>query len=109
MIYQTIDYSKMLGAKILVTIRQIILFLVILAFLSSNIKSCIGASFPRAPSVFRSDEVEMHRYSAVLAATEPFRIQCQQQLNRALNPVKAFTGKLFGKRISCLVNTITSF
>jgi hypothetical protein len=42
----------------------------------------------RAPSVFRADEEEMHKYSAVLAATEPFRNLCNTQIKMAISPFK---------------------
>lgn len=40
----------------------------------------------RAPSVFRYDEINYHKYSAILAATEPFKIQCIAQIKKSLGP-----------------------
>ena len=40
----------------------------------------------RAPCVFRADEEELHKYAAVLAATEPFRSLCYAQIKNAMNP-----------------------
>lgn len=53
----------------------------------------------RAPSVFPSDAVSMHKYSAILAATEPFRQLCINQIRKSLNPVSRATKGLFGKSI----------
>lgn len=50
-----------------------------------------------APCVFRADEIEMHQYAAVLAATEPFRIQCDEQIRKALNPLNYFSYWYKGK------------
>jgi hypothetical protein len=57
----------------------------------------IDASLIRAPSVFGHHEADLHKYSAVLAATEPFRLQCQSQLKQSLNPIKYWSRKLFGE------------
>jgi hypothetical protein len=57
----------------------------------------INASLIRAPSVFGHHEADLHKYSAVLAATEPFRLQCQSQLKQSLNPIKYWSRKLFGE------------
>lgn len=49
-----------------------------------------------AISIFRPDEPELHKYSAVLAATEPFRLRCDKEIKRAINPIKHFLYKLRG-------------
>lgn len=41
----------------------------------------------RAPCVFRADEEELHKYAAILAATEPFRSLCNTQIKKAMNPI----------------------
>lgn len=53
----------------------------------------------RAPSVFRADEVDMHKYSAVLAATEPFRYQANEAVKNAIGPLRYIILKLKGKSI----------
>lgn len=40
----------------------------------------------RAPSIFRPDEVVYHKYSAILAATEPFKTQFVTQVKSVLGP-----------------------
>jgi len=50
---------------------------------SSNINLNINV---RAPSIFRPDEVVYHKYSAILAATEPFKAQFVSQVKRVLGP-----------------------
>lgn len=59
--------------------------------------SSISSSLIRAPSVFRSDEADMHKYSAVLATTEPFRKQCLHELNKRLNPLQHVARLLQGE------------
>ena len=51
----------------------------------------------RAPCVFRSDETELHKYSAILAATEPFRHQTEQMIKKTVSPFKYLLIKLSGK------------
>ena len=41
----------------------------------------------RAPCVFRADEEDLHKYAAILAATEPFRSLCNTQIKKAMNPI----------------------
>jgi hypothetical protein len=60
----------------------------------------IGSVMIRAPSVFRSDEVEMHKYSAILAATEPFRIQCEEQIKKSVNPIGLAVRRMLGKELA---------
>jgi hypothetical protein len=50
----------------------------------------------RAPSVFRSDEVDLQKYSAILAATEPFRVSCFESVKRSINPLSKFANQLIG-------------
>lgn len=56
----------------------------------------------RAPSVFRSDEADMHKYSAILAATEPFRIQCEEQIKRSANPIKFLAKRILGTLLTVI-------
>lgn len=55
------------------------------------------AALIRAPTIFRPDEHDMHKYSAVLAATEPFRVQCEEQIRRSLSPISYAVRRLSGK------------
>ena len=50
-----------------------------------------------AVAVFRRDEVELHKYSAVLAAIEPFRLQLGEEVKRSLNPITYALHKLKGE------------
>ena len=56
-----------------------------------------GSPYIRAPCVFRGDEVEMHKYSAVLAATEPFKESCQKHVMNSIGPIKRLSFLLGGK------------
>lgn len=51
----------------------------------------------KASSVFRADEVQMHKYCAVLAATEATRQQSQSQIKNSLNPLQNFWYQLRGE------------
>jgi hypothetical protein len=53
----------------------------------------------RAPSVFRSDEVDMHKYAAILAATEPFRVQADEAIKGAIGPFRHMLAKMQGKSL----------
>lgn len=53
----------------------------------------------RAPCVFRADEEELHKYAAILAATEPFRLLCNTQIKKALNPIAYLFHLLAGAEI----------
>ena len=50
----------------------------------------------KASSVFRADEVQMHKYCAILAATEATRQHSQNQIKSSLNSLQYFWHKLRG-------------
>lgn len=60
----------------------------------------------KAVSIFRPDEVDMHKYSAILAATEPFRYQCEAQIKTSVSPVKRVFMKLNGSTLNCLSSLV---
>ena len=47
-------------------------------------------------AVFRRDEVDLHKYSAVLAAIEPFRLQLSEEIKKSLNPMSYIFHKIKG-------------
>ena len=49
-----------------------------------------------AVAVFRRDEVDLHKYSAVLAAIEPFRLQLSEEIKKSLNPLSYIFHKIKG-------------
>ena len=49
-----------------------------------------------AIAVFRRDEVDLHKYSAVLAAIEPFRLQLSEEIKKSLNPMSYIFHKIKG-------------
>jgi hypothetical protein len=49
-----------------------------------------------AIAVFRRDEVDLHKYSAVLAAIEPFRLQLSEEIKKSLNPLSYIFHKIKG-------------
>jgi hypothetical protein len=50
----------------------------------------------RAPCIFRPNEPEMHKYSAILATTQPFRASCIEKIKNAISPLTHLFGKLTG-------------
>jgi hypothetical protein len=76
--------------------RQFFSCTLLLIFLFTSQTRRSIASFIRAPSVFRSDESDFHKFSAVVAATEPFRLQCEQHLSKVLSPFSRWKNKFTG-------------
>ena len=54
----------------------------------------------KALPIFRADEVEYHKYAAILAATEPIRLQCDLEIRRSLNPLAYWYHKFKGTPLS---------
>ena len=50
----------------------------------------------KAFPVFGKDEIEFHKYSAILAASEPLRILRDKELKALLNPIGFYINKLKG-------------
>ena len=76
-------------------------FVVELALVTSN---PIGAKI-KAIAVFRPEESEYHKYSAVLAATEPFRILCDEEIRKSMGPLNVFFHKIRGTCSFSFVDT----
>lgn len=57
-------------------------------FIASITCTLAGSHFIRAPSVFRSEDAEMHKYAAILAATEPFKASCVRQIMQSVGPLR---------------------
>lgn len=72
---------------VLVIILVIICVINITVTVTAISTSNVGLKI-KALSVFRPDETDMHKYSAILAATEPFRLQCTKQIKESINPLK---------------------
>lgn len=68
---------------------------------------CISSGI-KAVSVFKSDEIIYHKYSAVLAATEPFRIQLEKDIENAFNPIYNIFRKIQGLYFSRHVCEVSS-
>ena len=47
-------------------------------------------------AVFRREELELHKYSAVLAEIEPFRLLLNEDIRNALNPISYIFHKIKG-------------
>ena len=63
--------------------------ILLLCFLPTNAKIS-------AIAVFRRDEVDLHKYSAVLAAIEPFRLQLSEEIKKSLSPMSYIFHKIKG-------------
>ena len=46
--------------------------------------------------MFKPEESDLHKYSAVLAATEPIRLRCELEIKKSLNPFSYMIYKLRG-------------
>ena len=53
--------------------------------------------------IFRRDETELHKYSAVLAAIEPYRLQLIDEIKSSLNPISYLFHKLKGMSDSFVI------
>jgi hypothetical protein len=62
-----------------------------------------------AVAVFRRDEVDLHKYSAVLAAIEPVRLQLSEDVKQSLNPFIYAFHKLKGDIYSMLTTLLKIF
>ena len=51
-----------------------------------------------AVSVFKPEEGDLHKYSAVLAATEPIRLRCEVEIRKSMNPLAYVFYKLRGAK-----------
>lgn len=49
--------------------------------------------------MFRQDQQDYHKYSAILAATEPLRERCSDHISRVISPIKQFFGRISGKSL----------
>ena len=61
----------------------------------------MGAAIPAritAVSVFKPEESDLHKYSAVLAATEPIRLRCEVEIRNSMNPFSYMIYKLRGAK-----------
>jgi protoheme ferro-lyase len=76
--------------------KQALYLCLILLLVCFNVHS---STLVRAPSLFRADEVDMHKYSAVLASTEPFRQQCIEKIQKASNPFVILISKITRKSL----------
>ena len=52
-----------------------------------------------AVAIFRRDEIDMHKFSAVLAGIEPYRMQLKEDIKRSLNPLRFLYHKLKGTNL----------
>ena len=70
--------------------------LLITAILSILTSIQITAGKITTVPIFRRDETELHKYSAVLAAIEPYRLQLIDEIKSSLNPISYLFHKLKG-------------
>ena len=70
--------------------------LVVIAVLSVMTHVQITAKIS-AVSIFRKDEIDLHKYSAVLAAIEPYRLQLIDEIKCSLNPISYLFHRIKGR------------
>eukprot|EP01041_Mallomonas_annulata_P007517 gene7517-15380_t len=68
----------------------------------------VVASSPRIKpvAVFSPEETDMHKYSAILASTEPYRLQRDSDIKKSMNPIQYWFHKIKGTQFndpSCLL------
>jgi hypothetical protein len=59
-------------------------------------------------SVFRREEGDLRKYSAILAAIEPIRAQLHDEIKECVNPISYFFSKIKGKSISVIKDIISA-
>lgn len=64
--------------------------------LAKGVVEAISSPRVTAVSVFKPEESDLHKYSAVLAATEPIRLRCELEIKKSLNPFSYMIYKLRG-------------
>ena len=72
---------------------------IVLFVLSSYFAQISCTALFKAVSVFQPHESEYHRYSAIMAATEPLRIQCDEDIKKKVNPIVLFFSTLKGTSV----------
>jgi hypothetical protein len=87
------------GGKLTVVMDRFLYSLaVVVGFLTVlNTVRSSGRSI-RAPCVFGRDDAEMHKYSAVLAATEPFKESCKSHILQSVNPIRRLAMMVGGEQ-----------
>lgn len=70
-----------------------LLWVLFLSLLNICISSPIGVV-----SIFRPDESLFLKYAAVLATTEPLRIDCDREIKKSINPFVLFWETLKGNK-----------
>ena len=66
---------------------------VILATIHRHVTASISAV-----CVFRREEIDLHKYSAILAAIKPIRGQLGNEIKKTLSPLDYYYHKIKGKR-----------
>lgn len=84
------------------TYRHIIIAITTILTLKLQITAKINAV-----TVFRREEIELHKYSAVLAAIEPYRLELEEEIKNSINPIAYAFHKLKGESncVHACVNT----
>lgn len=68
---------------------------IVVAIFFAMMQKSIVAVITAVP-IFRRDEIDLHKYCAVLAAIEPVRVQLNREIMRSLNPFRYFLHKMTG-------------
>ena len=74
---------------------------IILATIHRHVTASISAV-----CVFRREEVDLHKYSAILAAIKPVRGQLDKEIKKALSPIDYYFHKMKGELywLTCLTH-----
>ena len=72
--------------------KLIVILSIILLICYNNVESIAI----NVVSIFRPDEIKFHKYSAILAATLPLKMQCEKDIQQQVNPFILFLQNLKG-------------
>lgn len=72
---------------------------ILLFVLSSYLAQVSCTTLLKAVSVFQPHESDYHKYSAIMAATEPLRIQCDEDIRKKVNPIVLLFNTLKGTSV----------
>ena len=71
---------------------------VIIATINRHTAAKQTAASISAVCVFRREEVDLHKYSAILAAIKPVRKQLNDEIKKALSPIDYYLHKVKGMK-----------
>ena len=81
---------------------RLIIFLIVNSYLA--VVNCVALM--KTVSIFRPEESDYHKYAAILAATEPLRIQCDEDIKKKVNPLTLLYHSIKGTAVKDPTSTL---